>query len=63
MEDDFFYQGCKKGDDKDGMRKNISEEDPPSWVNVQEKLFPRIGKGCLCKKILKKLGMKQSVIR
>ena len=41
----------------------IYEEDSPPWVNVQEKLFPRISQGCLDEKIQKKLGMAQRVIR
>ena len=45
------------------MRENISEEDPPPWVDVQDKLFPRRRQGCLKKKLLDKLGMTQHVIR
>ena len=35
------YSGQKKGEDKDGMKENIPEEDTPSWVDVKEKLFTR----------------------
>ena len=45
------------------MINNITEEDPPLWVDVQEKLFCRSRQGCLDEKILKKLGTKQFVIR
>ena len=52
-----------KGEDADGVRENISEEDPPPWVDVQEKLFPRNRQICLYEKIPKKFGMTQRVIR
>ena len=45
------------------MRENIAEEDPPTWVDVQEKLFPRISQGCIDEKITKKLGMTKLFIR
>ena len=45
------------------MRKNISEEDPTTWVDVQEKIFPRSRKVCLNEKILNKLWMTQEIIR
>ena len=44
-------------------RENISEEDTPSWVNVQEKLLPRNRQVCLDDKLLKKLWMTKNVIR
>ena len=40
MEKGFFYQGYKKGEDKVGVRENISEEDTHPWVDVQENIFP-----------------------
>ena len=45
------------------VMENIDEEDPPTWVDVQEKIVTRISKGCVEKNILKKLGMTQCVIR
>ena len=35
MVDVIFFQWRKKGEDKDVVRKNISEEDPTTWVDVQ----------------------------
>ena len=49
--------------DKDMERENIPEEDTPPWSDVQEKTFPRIMQGCLDKKLLKKFGITQHVIR
>ena len=45
------------------MRENIYEDNPPPWVDVQEKINTIISKVCLDDKILKKLGMTQCVIR
>ena len=45
------------------MRDNIAEEDTPPWVYVQDKIFPRSRQLFLDKKILKKLGITQRVIR
>ena len=45
------------------VMENIDEEDPPTWVDVQEKIVTRISKGCVEKNILKKLGITQCVIR
>ena len=53
----------KKGEDKDVVRENVDEEDPPPMVDVQEKLFHIKSQGCLDEKILKKLGMTPRVIR
>ena len=36
----FFYQGWKKGYDKDGVRDNIFEEDPTPQFNMQDNIFP-----------------------
>ena len=38
----FFYQSWKKGEDKYGVRENISKDGPLPWVDVQEKLFTKI---------------------
>ena len=41
----IFYHVWKKGEDKDVVRKEISEADPPSWLVVQDKLLPRSRQG------------------
>ena len=58
----IFYQGCKKGGCEDVVRENIAEYYPPTWVDVQYKLFPRNRQGCLDKVKLKKFEMTQHVI-
>ena len=45
------------------MRENVSEEDPPPWVNVQYNIFLRNRKVFLDEKLLKKLWMTPQVIR
>ena len=59
----FFYQGWKKGYDKDGVRDNIFEEDPPPQFNMQDNLCTVSRQGFLDEQLLKKLGMAQFVIR
>ena len=41
----IFYHVWKKGEDKDVVRKEISEADTPSWLDVQDKLLPRSRQG------------------
>ena len=59
----FFYQGCKRGEDKDVVRENISYEYPPPWFDVQWKIFPRSRQVCQYEKLLNNLAMIQRVIR
>ena len=58
----MFYQGWKKGGNKDGVRENISEEDTPTWIYVKYNIFPRCRQGYLEEKLLKNLGMTQHII-
>ena len=57
-----FYQGWKKGYDKDGVRDNIFEEDPPPQFNMQDNIFTVIRQVFLDEQLLKKLWMTQCVI-
>ena len=58
----FFYQGWKKGGNKDFAREDISEEDPLTWLYSKYNIFPRSRQGCLEEKLLKNLGMTQHII-
>ena len=58
----FFYQGWKKGYDKDGVRGNMFEEDTPPQFNMQDNIFPGSRQVFLDEQLLKKLWMTQCVI-
>ena len=63
MDDVFLNQGLNKEVDNNGVMERTYEKDPTLWVDLQEMLFLISIQGCLYKKILKKLGKTQPVIR